>query len=145
MRKIRELGSLPADAFDKYQGLPLSQVRQHTHTLTHTLTHTVSSCGRNCTSVTLSSRSTATSTRRLWSSLSTSRNAKRRSLLARNSWTGTIRASLISWTFWSNASLRPSSSPSNRSVCVCVPISCMFVRKCDGNREECSLSELSLC
>ena len=26
MRKIRELGSLPADAFDKYQGLPLSQV-----------------------------------------------------------------------------------------------------------------------
>ena len=27
MRKIRELGSLPADAFDKYQGLPLSQVR----------------------------------------------------------------------------------------------------------------------
>lgn len=26
MRKIRELGSLPADAFDKYHGLPLSQV-----------------------------------------------------------------------------------------------------------------------
>ena len=34
MRKIRELGSLPADAFDKYQGLALSQVREyHTHTL----------------------------------------------------------------------------------------------------------------
>ena len=28
MRKIRELGSLPADAFDKYQGLALSQVRR---------------------------------------------------------------------------------------------------------------------
>ena len=27
MRKIRELGSLPSDAFDKYQGLALSQVR----------------------------------------------------------------------------------------------------------------------
>lgn len=26
MRKIRELGSLPADAFDKYQSLALSQV-----------------------------------------------------------------------------------------------------------------------
>lgn len=26
MRKIRELGSLPSDAFDKYQGLTLSQV-----------------------------------------------------------------------------------------------------------------------
>ena len=26
MRKIRELGSLPADAFDKYQGKALSQV-----------------------------------------------------------------------------------------------------------------------
>ena len=26
MRKIRELGSLPADAFDKYHGLALSQV-----------------------------------------------------------------------------------------------------------------------
>lgn len=27
MKKIRELGSLPADAFDKYQNLQLSQVR----------------------------------------------------------------------------------------------------------------------
>ncbi len=27
MRKIRELGSLPSDAFDKYQGLTLSQVQ----------------------------------------------------------------------------------------------------------------------
>ncbi len=26
MRKIRELGSLPSDAFDKYQGLKLSEV-----------------------------------------------------------------------------------------------------------------------
>ena len=26
MRKIRKLGSLPSDAFDKYQGLTLSQV-----------------------------------------------------------------------------------------------------------------------
>ena len=26
MRRIRELGSLPSDAFDKYQGLALSQV-----------------------------------------------------------------------------------------------------------------------
>ena len=40
MRKIRELGSLPADAFDKYQGLPLSQVRQHTLTRAHTRSHT---------------------------------------------------------------------------------------------------------
>ena len=31
MRKIRELGSLPADAFDKYQGLPLSQVSNWPH------------------------------------------------------------------------------------------------------------------
>lgn len=29
MRKIRELGSLPSDAFDKYQGLTLSQVNNH--------------------------------------------------------------------------------------------------------------------
>ena len=29
MRKIRELGSLPADAFDKYQSLVLSQVSQY--------------------------------------------------------------------------------------------------------------------
>jgi len=27
MRKIRELGSLPTDAFEKYMGLTLSQVR----------------------------------------------------------------------------------------------------------------------
>lgn len=27
MRKIRELGSLPSDAFDKYQGLTLGQVQ----------------------------------------------------------------------------------------------------------------------
>jgi structural maintenance of chromosome 3 (chondroitin sulfate proteoglycan 6) len=31
MRKIRELGSLPADAFDKYQGLPLSQLWKKLH------------------------------------------------------------------------------------------------------------------
>ncbi len=28
MRKIRELGSLPSDAFEKYMGLTLSQVSE---------------------------------------------------------------------------------------------------------------------
>ena len=43
MRKIRELGSLPADAFDKYQGLPLSQVRWKKTVYTCTCVH-VSVC-----------------------------------------------------------------------------------------------------
>ena len=34
MKKIRELGSLPQEAFEKYQTLTLKQV--HTHTNTHT-------------------------------------------------------------------------------------------------------------
>ena len=41
MRKIRELGSLPSDAFDKYQGLTLTQVRHnHTQHLTNSLSST---------------------------------------------------------------------------------------------------------
>ena len=34
MRKIRELGSLPAFAFEKYQNLTLSQVRQSLNSVT---------------------------------------------------------------------------------------------------------------
>ena len=43
MRKIRELGSLPADAFEKYMGLELSQVCMYVcmyvcrNTYSHTL------------------------------------------------------------------------------------------------------------
>lgn len=32
MKKIRELGSLPQEAFEKYQTLTLKQVHEHTHT-----------------------------------------------------------------------------------------------------------------
>lgn len=32
MKKIRELGSLPQEAFEKYQTLTLKQVHKHTHT-----------------------------------------------------------------------------------------------------------------
>lgn len=39
MKKIRELGSLPQEAFEKYQTLTLKQVRLATHTHTHS--HTV--------------------------------------------------------------------------------------------------------
>ena len=58
MRKIRELGSLPADAFDKYQGLPLSQVRNWYIAAPAVdisyLCVCVCSCGRNCTNATRS-------------------------------------------------------------------------------------------
>lgn len=41
MKKIRELGSLPQEAFEKYQTLTLKQVRLATHTHSHTVLNDV--------------------------------------------------------------------------------------------------------
>lgn len=41
MKKIRELGSLPQEAFEKYQTLTLKQVHLATHTRSHTVLHDV--------------------------------------------------------------------------------------------------------
>ena len=58
MRKIRELGSLPADAFDKYQGHSLSQVLAAVSTSLplplFTPSTSAHSFGRSSTSATLS-------------------------------------------------------------------------------------------
>jgi len=41
MRKIRDLGSLPQDAFDKYQGLSHRQVKNATAFLTKLLAYSL--------------------------------------------------------------------------------------------------------
>lgn len=46
MKKIRELGSLPQEAFEKYQTLTLKQVQAQFMTLTYR--NTAAHCGKSC-------------------------------------------------------------------------------------------------
>lgn len=65
-------------------------------------------------SATQSWRSTATWTRRPWTSLWTSQSRRRSWSSAKTSSTAVTSPSWSSWTCWSCANTRPSSSPSNR-------------------------------
>lgn len=80
-----------------------------------------SSCSVSWSSATQSWRSTVMSTRKLWTSLSTSPSRRKSSSSVRMSWTVATNPSWSSWTSWSCASMRPSSSPSNRYSMISQP------------------------
>ena len=75
----------------------------------------IHSFGRNFRRPILSSRSTATSTKRLWSSLSASQRGRRNLLNGKSSLTVITMPSWSWWMYWSSVNMKPSSLPSSRS------------------------------